>query len=200
MDNPQPRINVFTTIFNGLAREIINNCGISLPFDGRLNTGETPPKVSPVKALWDTGATGSAITPAVAKSLGLIPTTKANVQHADGISLQNVYLVNIYLPNNVVVPFVKVTECKNFIGNFDIIIGMDIISIGDFAITNVGQKTTFSFRIPSLKTIDYVKEFNDIYHKPTILGKKLGRNDPCDCGSGLKYKNCHGKTKTSFPN
>jgi preprotein translocase subunit SecA len=22
---------------------------------------------------------------------------------------------------------------------------------------------------------------------------KLGRNDPCWCGSGLKYKKCHGK-------
>jgi preprotein translocase subunit SecA len=24
-------------------------------------------------------------------------------------------------------------------------------------------------------------------------GPKLGRNDPCWCGSGLKYKKCHGK-------
>ena len=24
-------------------------------------------------------------------------------------------------------------------------------------------------------------------------GKKPGRNDPCPCGSGLKYKKCHGK-------
>jgi preprotein translocase subunit SecA len=22
---------------------------------------------------------------------------------------------------------------------------------------------------------------------------KVGRNDPCPCGSGLKYKNCHGR-------
>lgn len=25
--------------------------------------------------------------------------------------------------------------------------------------------------------------------------KKIGRNDPCPCGSGKKYKNCHGKNK-----
>ena len=25
--------------------------------------------------------------------------------------------------------------------------------------------------------------------------KKVGRNDPCPCGSGLKYKNCCGKNK-----
>ena len=24
-------------------------------------------------------------------------------------------------------------------------------------------------------------------------GVKVGRNDPCPCGSGRKYKNCHGK-------
>ncbi|MBR6914489.1 MAG: SEC-C domain-containing protein [Treponema sp.] len=22
---------------------------------------------------------------------------------------------------------------------------------------------------------------------------KVGRNDPCPCGSGKKYKNCHGR-------
>ena len=28
---------------------------------------------------------------------------------------------------------------------------------------------------------------------PIKADKKVGRNDPCPCGSGLKYKNCHGK-------
>ena len=25
--------------------------------------------------------------------------------------------------------------------------------------------------------------------------KKIGRNDPCPCGSGKKYKYCHGKNR-----
>ncbi|HEV3309734.1 MAG TPA: SEC-C metal-binding domain-containing protein, partial [Chloroflexota bacterium] len=25
-------------------------------------------------------------------------------------------------------------------------------------------------------------------------GAKVGRNDPCPCGSGKKYKQCHGRT------
>ncbi|WP_077613970.1 preprotein translocase subunit SecA [Caenibacillus caldisaponilyticus] len=29
--------------------------------------------------------------------------------------------------------------------------------------------------------------------KPIVKGKKVGRNDPCPCGSGKKYKNCHGR-------
>jgi len=27
----------------------------------------------------------------------------------------------------------------------------------------------------------------------TRAGEKVGRNDPCPCGSGKKYKQCHGK-------
>jgi len=30
--------------------------------------------------------------------------------------------------------------------------------------------------------------------QPVKVGKKVGRNDPCPCGSGKKYKQCHGKT------
>ena len=29
--------------------------------------------------------------------------------------------------------------------------------------------------------------------QPVKVEKKIGRNDPCPCGSGKKYKNCHGK-------
>jgi preprotein translocase subunit SecA len=27
----------------------------------------------------------------------------------------------------------------------------------------------------------------------TYMGMKVGRNDPCPCGSGKKFKQCHGK-------
>ncbi|MBL8007722.1 MAG: preprotein translocase subunit SecA [Ignavibacteria bacterium] len=29
---------------------------------------------------------------------------------------------------------------------------------------------------------------------PVKVGEKIGRNDPCFCGSGKKFKNCHGRT------
>ncbi|MBM3449820.1 MAG: preprotein translocase subunit SecA [Armatimonadetes bacterium] len=29
--------------------------------------------------------------------------------------------------------------------------------------------------------------------QPVVAGPKVGRNDPCPCGSGKKYKKCHGK-------
>lgn len=31
--------------------------------------------------------------------------------------------------------------------------------------------------------------------EPVMLGEKIGRNDPCSCGSGEKYKKCCGKNK-----
>ena len=29
--------------------------------------------------------------------------------------------------------------------------------------------------------------------EPIRVGEKVGRNDPCPCGSGKKFKNCHGR-------
>jgi preprotein translocase subunit SecA len=29
--------------------------------------------------------------------------------------------------------------------------------------------------------------------EPIVTGPKIGRNDPCPCGSGKKYKQCHGR-------
>jgi preprotein translocase subunit SecA len=49
---------------------------------------------------------------------------------------------------------------------------------------------------------DYAADENDYYTEPqdtavkrtpVQAGPKIGRNDPCPCGSGKKYKNCHGK-------
>ena len=31
------------------------------------------------------------------------------------------------------------------------------------------------------------------HHQPVVKDKLPGRNDPCPCGSGKKFKNCHGK-------
>ncbi|MCK4676717.1 MAG: SEC-C domain-containing protein [Bacteroidales bacterium] len=100
------------------------------------------------------------------------------------------YFVSFILPNKVRVNGVRVAEVPQLTGNVDMLIGMDIITLGDFSVTNVGGKTVFSFRTPSVKMIDYVAEINRT--KPAKSEKKVGRNEPCPCGSGKKYKYCHG--------
>ncbi len=36
------------------------------------------------------------------------------------------------------------------------------------------------------------KDISELRKKPDVI-KKIGRNDPCPCGSGKKYKNCCGR-------
>lgn len=40
---------------------------------------------------------------------------------------------------------------------------------------------------------DYIDPSAPIKQEPIKVGPKIGRNDPCPCGSGKKYKACHGK-------
>jgi len=32
-----------------------------------------------------------------------------------------------------------------------------------------------------------------VKQEPVRVGPKVGRNDPCPCGSGKKFKACHGR-------
>ena len=43
---------------------------------------------------------------------------------------------------------------------YDVLIGMDIIGLGDFAITHLEGDTKFSFRIPSQADIDFARDDN----------------------------------------
>ena len=147
----------------GGLRDLKTSCGICRAFNP-LTKGVVPPAVIPFTAIWDTGATGSVIDKSVVDKLDLKPISKTKVYHAKGEGTSNVYAVNIFLPNQVAFQFVKVTEGD--LKGANVLIGMDIITTGDFSLTNVGGNTTFSFRVPSLKEIDYVQEHNVTIAKP----------------------------------
>lgn len=172
----------------GLLRSIISDCGVCIAYNPM--SGNPHPNIHNYKALWDTGATNTVISKNVINALALKPIGQTKVFHAKGDAISNVYAINLFLPNQVAFSFVKVTEGD--LNGFDILIGMDIITAGDFSVTNVGGKTTFSFRIPSSKEIDYMQE--RVITEPLKAEPKLGRNDPCHCGSGKKFKHCHGKS------
>ena len=43
----------------------------------------------------------------------------------------------------------------------------------------------------------YADEIMKLYEKePANPYAHTGRNDPCPCGSGKKFKQCHGRSKT----
>ena len=49
--------------------------------------------------------------------------------------------------------------------------------------------------MPAAVNVDALKTNGSEKFNPATVkkGKKVGPNDPCPCGSGLKYKKCHGK-------
>ena len=179
----------FTAESSRIESALKTPCVIFPAFDPARMLGQNNIHGKRYVAIWDTGATNSVISEKVVAELGLHEMTFTQVNHAGGQEIVPVYKVNIGLPNNVTFAQMKVTKGK--LAGADVLIGMDIITKGDFSVTNVGGKTTFSFRVPSVETIDYVKN----QHKPVpiVKGKQPRRNDPCPCGSGKKFKDCHGK-------
>jgi predicted aspartyl protease len=198
-----PRPMAITVTAEGLLREIISPAQVSKYFPPGADTNI---KKVDINALWDTGATGSAITRSTVKELALVPISKTRVVYGKSESVENVYLVCIILLKRVIFA-ARVTECddKTYFG---LIIGMDIITRGDFSLTNKGNKTKFSFRYPSIADIDFVKEENEKNKSMTFQNKrfitapmrnnKVDGNLPCPCGSGKKWKQCHGKEKSAF--
>jgi thiol-disulfide isomerase/thioredoxin len=180
----------FTVKFPSIVNMLNTECGVCKSYNPTIEKGAHP-NVEKFIALWDTGATGSVITKNVVDKLGLVPTGFGKVYHANGECIVNTYLINILLPNNVGVHSLRVTE--GILNGSDVLIGMDIIARGDFAISNSNGKTKFTFQIPSSHDFDFVEEEKTKIHTPIVNPKRLGRNDPCHCGSGRKFKHCHGK-------
>lgn len=142
--------------------------------------------------VWDTGASTTAISEDVVKKLNLPIISMTQVNTANGTAIATRHVVDLYLPNRVVIPNLVVTSAK-LAAPIQILIGMDVISSGDFSISNYNNKTTVSFRMPSLGETDYVAMYNSQIPVKNITGK-AGRNDPCPCGSGKKFKNCCGRS------
>ena len=124
-----------------------------------------------VNALWDTGATSTCISKDVVAALNLIPLGRRDILTPSGLSVVNTYLVDILLPNHLTVG--NVVVCDSEIGSqgLGVLIGMDIINLGDFAVSNYNGKTVFTFRTPSQEKTDYVAKLK-IKQK---LGPKHGK-------------------------
>ena len=144
----------FTQQYQGRSNKIITPIAVSKA--GNFKNNATPIEYS---ALWDTGATSTTISEKIVNDLNLVAHDQVSLMTANGSALKDVYYVNIVLPNNVMISSLRVvnvdlTDDPN--NKIDALIGMDIISQSDFAITNVKGLTTVSFMIPSHEKIDFV--------------------------------------------
>ena len=136
------------------AREIVTSVNIG---PSNIN-GVFTPYPKEFFAVWDTGATSSAIAQATASKLSLRQTGWKTIDGVTGNAECKTYLIALSLPNGILIPELEVTDCEGNIG-CDVIIGMDVIGLGDFVICNKGGRTTFSFRTPSMESIDFTGEY-----------------------------------------
>lgn len=147
------RVHSFTRNYGRLSNRPLTSCFVSAAWLPKEET-VAPPTLE-FDALWDTGATASVISLEVATRLELLSEGTAKVFHAQGSKHVPKHFVNLGLPNKVQVRGVKVLE--GILKGCDALIGMDIINLGDFAVTNRDGVTMLSFQMPSVSHIDFVK-------------------------------------------
>lgn len=182
-------ITAYTYPYDSVKNRILIDCQISIPnTDDEISNRQ--------KALWDTGAMTTCIATSLADKLKLQATDEVMVVGANNQPFKApIYSVKITM-GKLIIPIHQVIGLPMDGSGQDVIIGMDIISKGDLAITNYSGRTIISFRTPSLEAIDYVgelamqKKCNKIHE----LNIKNNRSDKCACGSGKDYKNCHGSS------
>lgn len=181
-------VSAITYRFNGIKNEIIT--------DVKVKNGLTSRQIS-TKGLWDTGAQNSAITKKAAQALGLVGLQKTNIRGVHGVKEVDVYFINIFLNNERITIPCLVTECDELSndGSVDLLLGMNVISQGDFVISNNAGQTVMTFRVPSLESVDFVKEIDE-YKKIFKIHEIEARKgiERCPCKSGKTFKNCHGKS------
>lgn len=110
-------------------------------------------------AIWDTGSTKTCINPRLVEQLGLAPIGTESFNTVNGCSKSDLYVVDVYLPNNLVVSSIVVAVAD--VPNCDVLLGMDIATLGDFVLTNRNGESVFSFQMPSVNYVDFTIE-NDI--------------------------------------
>ncbi|HYH74889.1 MAG TPA: retroviral-like aspartic protease family protein [Candidatus Saccharimonadales bacterium] len=140
-----------------------------------LDKSKGPDKITDdVLGIWDTGASGSVITQAVVDKLQLQPVSFTLVNTASEENVKSpVYLVDFVLPNGVVLQGLRVTLGK--LANAQVLIGMDVINVGDLSITNNKNCTVMTFGVPSTREIDYVKELQPSQGQVVQLSRQQRR-------------------------
>lgn len=130
-----------------LANAIVTNA-IVVPTDAEVRAGEQPSLYYYTdSAAWDTGAQFTLISPRMVEALGLKPSGKGQYTGIGGDQESDTFFVHIGLPNGQLKRYVN-AYCAD-LDDYDLLLGMDIITQTDFLITNKDGKTTFQFRTPS---------------------------------------------------
>lgn len=131
-------------------------------FDGRIITHEQIKynnKCISVTALWDTGSTYTCISEKLIEKFGMDSNSDLDfVSTSSGKIKSKTYDIIVILDDKLEVPVDALKHNHIHEESVDLLIGMDIIFRGDFAISTYNDETCFSFRYPSKGLIDFTKE------------------------------------------
>ncbi len=162
MDNfPLTPLLLITKSHPEVVNSVYTMVGIAPPFE--MSPDEPFPyhdhRIIQVKALWDTGASISCISDRLVQQLDLHLLDHEKVVTASGVENMPLLMGHLVFPNQTHFLGWEILQFRYGDDDCDLIIGMDVINQGDFSITNFGGRTLFSFRIPSLHSIDYEGEW-----------------------------------------
>lgn len=99
------------------------------------------------KAMWDTGATITAISHKTANRFDVLPDDSGTSISASGVSDADIYIATIELPGGIVFENIEVWDVDLSDHGAEIIIGMNIISQGRLVVENINGVPMFSFSI-----------------------------------------------------
>jgi hypothetical protein len=146
----------FDAEYSGIPRELTTAANI-FPYPTFQNK-----KGVVTSVIWDTGATYSSLSPKIVQELGL-KTIDTIVVHGvnNATKAADVVIASITLSDSITFTGKRFSVIE--IPGADVLIGMDIIMLGDFAISNGEGKTRFSFVMPPfMNKISFTEKANDI--------------------------------------
>lgn len=137
-------MGAFTINYGQIVDCIVTECIVS-----NVDTGDNCSQSDSVRclAIWDSGATSSIITHKIIDELKLKPVGVCQVAGIHGAEYEYTYYINLQVPGNMFFKTLEVTEGE--LEDVDVLIGMDVISQGDFCISNGNSETVVAFRSPS---------------------------------------------------
>ena len=165
----------FTVRYGGSVRTLTIQVSI-IEHGGEPPPNRGPVDMHPATAIVDTGATGTSITGAFAQRLSLIQ-TGFGLLSGIGMDRQRcrTFTVDIGMPNSVLIIGQRVSEVP-FLEGADILLGMDILTLGDLAITQDSEgRTVLSCQFPPGNPIDFVPASNQAHSR---LVAKMTRSQP----------------------
>lgn len=180
-------IHALTNTSDRIRNQIITPVKIT-----NIDTG----KIVETFGLWDTGAQSCVIRHDLASYINLVPRGLKTIRGVQSQENRDYYYANLKLNNEQISLDIEMTDVDPFTSDkrIGMLIGMDVITKGDFSISNFNGHTVMTFRKPSQGTIDYCAEnaLYNKYQKIHIEWLKNG-NTMCPCHSGKKWDQCHGK-------